>query len=118
MRATQIVIVMALGLSANLASAKSPSAVMGLGSLNCSSLIGFKQQDKSQTLPNAIFGWVQGWFSARNAHSDPSRPLTVGGSLPAKAVQAMFEQSCEERPDDYIFIVADDLYDMLKAKGL
>jgi hypothetical protein len=96
---------------------KEPFAVMGIGSLKCVALVNSKKLGPN-ALSSSAFAWVQGWFSALNIGTHSDKPLTVGGSLPAAALEAMLISDCTDRLDSEIWEVGNDLYERLAKKGL
>jgi hypothetical protein len=103
----------------SVAIAKEPFAVFGYGTTKCVAFVNMSRNKESKFIADLVFGWVQGWFSARNASGINSKsPRTVGGSLSADTLREFLIRECEEHPNDEVVIVADGLYDRLAEKGL
>jgi hypothetical protein len=99
------------------AGAKEPSALFGAGTVTCESFVN-TEAAHAKPYSNAVFSWVQGWFSARNV-AGRGKPLTVGSTLSPTTLRSMLVDECKELvPERPVWLAADQLYDRLAEKGL
>jgi hypothetical protein len=103
----------------SMAGAREPWSIVGFGTSKCSLYVNASKGDANEKsmIVNPMFAWAQGWFSSRNARSG-EKPLTVGGSLSADALQAMLVTQCEQTPEFPFYVAVDALYDRLAKTGL
>jgi hypothetical protein len=99
--------------------AKEPNAVFGYGTTRCIVFVNESKNKDAKFVADLTFGWVQGWFSARNAAGDMRMPVkTVGGSLSPATLMGFLVSECEEHPDFEVYMAAETLYDRFAVQGL
>jgi hypothetical protein len=98
------------------ADAREGPAITGAGTSTCEMFIRASRTD-SQAAAEAMFAWVQGWFSARNVGGRLDNVATVGGNVSPFALRTMLSSVCEQYPGLSLWQAADQLYNSLGKAG-